>query len=71
MKRMKERDYFEMLRHVPQHSDESRFARDYRANFVAGDAKTSPLMQILSDAAEVIGMTAFFGFIVFVWAVLA
>lgn len=72
MKRMKTKDHFEMLHHVPQRDGESRFARDYRAaHHVRRVAEPTPLMRFLKDAAEVIGMAALFALIILVWAVLA
>lgn len=69
MKRMKTKDYHEMLHFAPQRSTESRFARDYRANQAREVATTATLAQFLKDAAEVLAMGALFILIVFVAAV--
>lgn len=61
----------DVLHHIPQRADESRYARDYRASRVRDVATTTPVMRFLSDAAEVVAMGTCFLLVVFVWAALS
>lgn len=69
MKRMTTKDYHEMLHFAPQRSNESRFARDYRAHQARAVATKATALQILKDGAEVLAMGACFLLVVYVCAV--
>lgn len=66
---MSTKDYFDMMHHVPQRADESKFARNYRAQQARAVANKTTALQLLKDGAEVLAMGAFFLLVVYVFAV--